>query len=98
MVIESLKSFTKYLHSIAKHPSRKVLNFRHLLGCDTIAIAQACWELQTAWAIKCSTLSCTEILKNSIMQVSREQNLEPKNMRNNVGSINNNLNLYEMAT
>ena len=38
MVIESLKSFTKYLHSIAceKYPSRKVMNFRRLLGCDTI--------------------------------------------------------------
>ena len=38
MEIEVPRASLKYLHSIAyeKHPSRKVMNFRHLLGCDTI--------------------------------------------------------------
>ena len=31
------------------------------------------WELQTAWTVDVFTLSCTEIVKSSIMQVSREQ-------------------------
>ena len=40
MVIEVSRASLKYLHSIAyeKHPSRTVMNFRHLLGCDTIVI------------------------------------------------------------
>ena len=25
---------------MTKHPSRKVINFRHLLGCDTIVIVE----------------------------------------------------------
>ena len=29
------------------------------------------------WAVKCSTLNCREILKISIVQVSRKQNLVP---------------------
>ena len=33
MVIESLKSIQL---GMTKHPSRKVMNLRHLLGCDTI--------------------------------------------------------------
>ena len=33
----------------------------------TLVIARACWELQNAWAIKGSTLSCTEMLKSSII-------------------------------
>ena len=38
MMIESLKSFTKYLHSIAydKTSVPKSHEFRHLLGCDII--------------------------------------------------------------
>ena len=31
-----------------------------------LVIAQACWELQTTWAINGSTLSCREILKSNI--------------------------------
>ena len=30
---------------MTKHPSRKVLNFRHLLGCDTIGYGTAAAEL-----------------------------------------------------
>ena len=40
MVVESLKSFTLSTCiqlRMTKHPSRKVMNFRHLLSCDTIA-------------------------------------------------------------
>ena len=37
MVIESLKSLSTCIQlGMIKHPSRKVMNFRHLLGCDTI--------------------------------------------------------------
>ena len=39
MVIESLKKLhlrTCIELRITKHPSRKVMNFRHLLSCDTI--------------------------------------------------------------
>ena len=39
MVIENCKELhlnTCILLRITKHPSRKVLNFRHLLSCDTI--------------------------------------------------------------
>ena len=35
MVRESLKSTCIQLRMI-KHPSRKVMNFRHLLGCNTV--------------------------------------------------------------
>ena len=31
-----------------------------------LVIAQACWELQTTWAINGSTLSCREFLKSNI--------------------------------
>ena len=40
MVIESLRSFTKVQLCMTKRPSRKVMNFRHLLGCDTIVIVE----------------------------------------------------------
>ena len=38
MLIKVLRASLKYLYSIAydKHPSRKVMNFRHLLSCDTV--------------------------------------------------------------
>ena len=32
-----------------------------------------CWELQPAWTIDVFTLSCTEIVKSSIMQVFWKQ-------------------------
>ena len=39
MVIESLKCFTSLIQlRMTKHPSRKVMNFGHLLGCDTIGL------------------------------------------------------------
>ena len=43
---KNLKGFTKYLYStcMTKQPSRKVMNFRHLLGCDTIASDEECSE------------------------------------------------------
>ena len=41
MVIESVHlSICIQLH-MTKHPSRKVMNFRHLLGCDTKG--PTCW-------------------------------------------------------
>ena len=41
MMVESLMSQGLHLSTciqlrMTKHPSRKVMNFRHLLGCDTI--------------------------------------------------------------
>ena len=36
-----------------------------------------CWELQMTWKIDVFTLSCTEIVKSSIMQVSQKQNFVP---------------------
>ena len=53
------------------------IRYGRLLSKSTLVIAQACCELQTTWTIKGSTLDCTEILKNSIMQVFRKQNLVP---------------------
>ena len=44
------------------------------LSKSILVIAQACWELQTAGAVKGSTLDGTKILKSSIKQVSRKQN------------------------
>ena len=39
MVIESLKSLSTCIQlRMTKHPSRKIMNFRHLLGCDTIVL------------------------------------------------------------
>ena len=40
MVIESLKLHLSTCIQLlmTKHPSRKVMNFRHLLGCDTFII------------------------------------------------------------
>ena len=40
MVVESLKIQLR----MTKHPSRKVMNFRHLLGCDTIVANLAFYE------------------------------------------------------
>ena len=42
MVIESLKSFTLRTCiqlRMTKHPSRKGMNFRHLLSCDAVGDA-----------------------------------------------------------
>ena len=47
---------------------------RGTLSKSILVIAQACWELQTAGAVKGSTLDGTKILKSSIKQVSRKQN------------------------
>ena len=54
MVIESLKSFTLVLafNCMTKHPSQKVMNFRHLLSCDTIAAMHVMNEADEAYSIR----------------------------------------------
>ena len=63
MLFESLAMFYGIVHTESKLTYRNnQVGYALLLNKNTLAIAQACWELQTAWAIKCSKLSCTEIL------------------------------------
>ena len=78
MLFEALGNSYFIVHTESKLTYRNNdVGYTRCLSKSTLVIAQACCELQTAWAINVSTLSCTEIVKSSIMQVSRKQNLGP---------------------
>ena len=50
---------------MTKHPSRKVMNFRHLLGCDTMV-----FDLT-----KIPLLKCSVIIYRLIAEVFHDQNI-----------------------
>ena len=75
MVIEGLKSFTYVLafNYMTKHHSQKVMNFRHLLSCDTIAAMHVMNEADEAYSISffCVLLSLSSrTLQNCFLESS----------------------------
>ena len=98
MLFETLATFYSVVHNENELTIRNnQVGYALQLSKSTLVIAQACWELPTPWAIKCSSLNCTEILKNFITRSPGNKIWGQifKNMRNKVCSVaSTNLNTY----